>query len=307
MTTTSGAPESFQPQGPGSYQTGMPTGPHQPPAAPTKERNTIGLVALVVAILGFIFAVWEGAYLLGWILLPIAFILSLVALFAKGKPKRMAIAALIISIVGTVAGAVAFVSSAATAFDEAFTNETTVSEPAITEPLEEPAVAEAEDAEPQETGETAEEPASPDEPAATEQGTRENPAPLGATASSDDWDVTVNSFTADATAEIMAENQFNDAPEEGFVYALVNVTVQRLAAESGFPMEISVGYVTDGGNVVTAADAMAVAPESLSSFDELYEGAEVTGNVALMIPEGDAGTIRVSPGLFADDVFFATT
>ena len=40
---------------------GSPAGPVVPPKPP---RNTIGLIGLIVAILGFAFAVIEGAYLL---------------------------------------------------------------------------------------------------------------------------------------------------------------------------------------------------------------------------------------------------
>ncbi|QIK71968.1 hypothetical protein G7070_06440 [Propioniciclava coleopterorum] len=89
-----------------------------PPAKP--GRNTIGLIALIVAVLGFVFAVMEGAYILGWVLLPIGFILGLVGLFARDKPKLTAIAAVIVAIVGTVAGAIAFTSSMGRIVDEAF-------------------------------------------------------------------------------------------------------------------------------------------------------------------------------------------
>ncbi len=93
MSATPENPQPFQPQGPGSYQSGgnpppqqfqqgsgsypvggQPPGSQPPPIA-GKGRNTIAIVALVAAIVGFIFAVWEGAYLLGWVLLPIAFLL----------------------------------------------------------------------------------------------------------------------------------------------------------------------------------------------------------------------------------------
>ena len=119
-------PHQFQPQGPAAYASpqppppGGPVSPGEPGAKPAKVRNTIAIVALAAAIAGFVFAVVEGAYILGWVLLPIAFVLSLVALFQRDKPKKMALAALIIVIVGTVAGAIAFLSSAARVNDAAF-------------------------------------------------------------------------------------------------------------------------------------------------------------------------------------------
>ena len=79
----------------------------------------VGIISLVCAIVGFIFACIPGALIIGWILLPIAFILSLVSLFLKGKKKGTGVAGLIISIVGTLVGVLVFFAVVATAFDDA--------------------------------------------------------------------------------------------------------------------------------------------------------------------------------------------
>src|SRR5690606_26353760 len=102
-----------------------------PAPAAKKNRNTVAIVALAAAVLGFIFACIPGALILGWGLLPIAFILALVSLFLKGKGKGLGITALILSVVGTVVGVVVFFTVIATSFDEAFSGgETTITTPA---------------------------------------------------------------------------------------------------------------------------------------------------------------------------------
>lgn len=83
------------------------------------KPHVLGIIALAVAVLGFIFACIPGALIVGWILLPIAFVLAIVALFLKGR-KWPAIAALVTSIVGTIVGAVVFFAVVATSFEEAF-------------------------------------------------------------------------------------------------------------------------------------------------------------------------------------------
>ena len=280
----------FQPQGPGAYQSGgLPPQPLPPAGPPSRSRNTVAIVAFAAAVAGFVFAVWEGAYIVGWVLLPVAFVLAIVALVVKDKPRKMAVWALVISVIGTVAGGIAFMGSVGKAIDESFGGSTP------TVKASEPAAG------------TSDAPAEEKtEPAASEAGTRENPHPLGTTIASDEWEVTVNSFTPDATAAVLAENEFNDKPADGSAYSIVNVTLKRVAAEAGTPMEVDVSYVTAGGNVVTIADAFAVAPDALS-INELYEGASVTGNVVLMVPVGDAGVLRIRPGMFSDEVFFATS
>lgn len=286
---------SFAPQGQPAYSTTPAPGWEQhhpgPPQAKSK-RNVVAIAALAVAILAFLFSVIEGAYILGWILIPVALTLSIVALVQKFQPKKMAIAALIVSIVAGIAAPIAFLASAARAFNDSFGGtEVTAAPPGQSAP-----------AQPRATTTGAAEPTSRSGGA---QGTRTNPYPLGTEVSSKDWKVKVNSFEADATKQVLAENQFNDQPTSGNVYALANVTVTYVGQTSGTPMEVTVSYVTAAGNTVHTFDAMVVGPEPLSS-NELYAGASATGNVVLQIPRDDAGALRVRPGFLADEVFVAT-
>lgn len=80
-----------------------PSGPG--PAPEPSGPNVLGIVALVVAVVGFAFACIPFVQVVGWILLPVALVLAIVALFLEGR-KWPAIAALIVSIVGAIVGAV---------------------------------------------------------------------------------------------------------------------------------------------------------------------------------------------------------
>ena len=76
-------------------------GPGPEPSGP----SVLGIVALVVAVVGFVFACIPFVQVVGWILLPVALVLAVVALFLEGR-KWPAIAALVVSIVGAIVGAV---------------------------------------------------------------------------------------------------------------------------------------------------------------------------------------------------------
>lgn len=78
----------------------------QSAAAP--GRNSPALLAFVTSIVGFIFACIPGVMILGWVLLPIAFVLALVSLFLGGTGRRLGVAGLVISVVGTVVGVIVF-------------------------------------------------------------------------------------------------------------------------------------------------------------------------------------------------------
>lgn len=264
------------------------TNPDTPSNSRAAKIHPLSFVALAIAVVGFIFACIPGALIAGWVLLPIAFILSLVALFLQGK-KWPAITALVLSIVGTVVGVIVFTSVVSASFNDAFGGtETTVAPPADAD-------ASADEA-----------PAPDDAPEdAAAPGSRENPVPLGSLISGGEYDVTINSVNLNATDAVLAANQFNEAPAEGFAYAVVNATITYTGEESGFAAFVGIDYVTSTGEVITTADDFAVAPEPTIGLDEMYNGGTVTGNIVLSVPAGDSGLIRVRPGMVADDVFVA--
>lgn len=277
------------------------------------QRNILGIIALVVAIVGFIFACMPGALVVGWVLLPIAFVLALVGLLQRGKKRGSSITALIISIVGTVVGFIVFFAVVAGAFEESFGDDTSVSTPA------ESADADADGAADDDAGDDSgaagteeddsAESADDDEAAADgEQGTRENPYPLGSQISTSDWTVTVNSVDFDADQAIAAENTFNDAAEEGFTYIMVDVTAEYTGSDpQGDTPWVSLAYVSAEGNTFDEMDSMAVVPDSFDQGSTLYEGASESGNKALIVPDEDieSGVLSVSAGLFGDTVFVA--
>lgn len=77
-----------------------------PPSVPGPSGpSVLGIVALVIAALGFVFACIPFVQVVGWILLPVALVLAIVALFLEGR-KWPAITALVVSIVGAIVGAV---------------------------------------------------------------------------------------------------------------------------------------------------------------------------------------------------------
>lgn len=256
---------------------------------PAKKRNTLGIIALVVAILGAIMSVVPGAAIIGWILLPFGFIMGLVGLFASGKPKGSAIAAVIVSILGTIMAMAFFVTVIGDAFDSAFDDPVAVSR--------------------SDSGDTGGSGGSGGEVAAVagdsgdDVGTRDNPAAIGDVLGTGDWKVVVNSFTRNATDQVMAANMFNDLPPAGSQYALVNLTATYVGDESGYADFLSVSFVTDGGNVIRSFDNIAVTPEPLEG--ELYPGASATGNVSLAIPEVESGLLRLELSMFGGEVFVA--
>lgn len=288
-------PDYSGPAGPQSqygasgYQYGAPAygTPPFPGEQPAPRRNTVGIIALVVAVLGAIFSVVHGWAALGWILLPFGFILGIVGLFMSGRSKKTAIAAVIVSIVGTIMAMAFFVTVISDAVDEAFDGEdVSVSRSGSTD-----------------SDGSADAVAAESSTSGDEVGTRDNPAAIGDVLSAGDWEVVVNSFTRNATDQVMAANMFNDPPPAGSQYALVNITATYVGEGSGHADFLDSAFVTDAGNVIRAYDNPAVIPEPLEG--ELYKGASATGNIDFAIPEGESGLLRLELEMFGGEVFVA--
>ncbi|MBL5974811.1 MAG: hypothetical protein D3X82_13880 [Candidatus Leucobacter sulfamidivorax] len=143
---------------------------------------------------------------------------------------------------------------------------------------------------------------------AEEPGTRANPAPIGSTIEDGDWAVTVNSVNLNANDLIAAENQFNDAADEGYVYILVNITATYNGTNPDGELPwINVEYVTADGNTINGLEKLVVEPEAFDMASTLYQGASVTGNKAFHVPTATAGegTLAVRAGLGGTKVFVA--
>ncbi|MGI9822735.1 DUF308 domain-containing protein [Agromyces sp. Marseille-Q5079] len=276
-------PAADQPQQPAD-QSGL------TPAQEKKSRNVLGIVALALAAVGFIFACVPGALILGWVLLPIAFTLAIIAVCLKGKAKWQGFTAIVVSVIGTIVGIIVFSTVVATSFTNAF-GSTDVE------------IASGDDTSIVEEGEA---PVAEEEPAA-EVGTRENPAAIGSTIEGDDWTVVVNSVTPGATDAVLAANQFNEAPDAGTEYIVINYTATYTGddADGQMPAFVGLEYVTADGVTVDGLDKMVVAPDAIDSMSTLYTGASAAGNAAIQVPSPADGVIAVRPGMIADKVFVA--
>ncbi|TSI18895.1 hypothetical protein [Brevibacterium aurantiacum] len=245
----------------------------------------MGIIAFIIAVVGFIFACIPGALIMGWVLLPIAFLLAIISFFLKGG-KGLSIAALIVSVVGTIVAILVFFFVVASSFDEAFSDDVSAEAPA------EEVAAEAGGA----------------EDADADEGTRENPYAIGTKISSDAWDVTITNVTLDATDEVVAENEFNEKPDDGNQYMMIDVemTYTGDAPDGEMPMA-TFEYVSAGGNTFDGLDDMVVAPDALDTLEEMYNGATTSGAIAIQIPaeDAEAGVVAVNPDMFADKVYVA--
>ncbi|WP_141564306.1 DUF308 domain-containing protein [Mycolicibacterium palauense] len=252
-----------------------------PPLAAPPQRNVVGLIGLICAIVGFVFACVPGALIVGWVLLPIALILGIVGVFLSGKTKGTSIAAIIVSIVGFIVGAVVFFTIVGNAFSDAFHDS---------------------DLSPASSPSTGSQGSSTAQAAPPEGGSRDNPLPIGQPVSNEDWTVTLGQ-PVEAGDAVAAENQFNDPPKPGMEFWMVPVKATYTGKETGNPtFGIRVNFV--GSDNRTYGDSCGVVPSPISDIGDLYAGGTAEGNVCVAVPAGADGLWSVKTGFIGDPVFF---
>ena len=129
--------------------------------------------------------------------------------------------------------------------------------------------------------------------------TRDAPAPLGETVTTQEWEMTVTEVIRgeEAWKLLLAANQFNDPPDDGMEYVLVRVRVRLVAAQelaeyvNGYDMRASgsAGIIYEPRSLVEPEPRLDVA---------LYPGGIHEGWVALQIAAGEAGIMMVYESLF---------
>lgn len=263
-----------------------------PPVSPSPGKG-LAITALILGIVALLGVAIPILNVFSAILAIVGLILGVIAL-TRASSKGLPLSGTIVSAVALLLSLVfivVYISSFANVVNEVGNDTSVVEE----EPTEQEAQPE------------------PEEPAAPEVGTRENPAPLGTVIEVTEfgevvYELTMGPSTLDATAAVLAENMFNEAPPAGFQYALVPVTVTYVGSESATPwFDLSIEFVSAAGTTHTESDSFAVGPApSFIDINELFPGGTGTGNIVILIPSENAaaGTWAVST-IFGDPFFFA--
>lgn len=295
----------------------VPAGATPPPsyAAPTATAGSVpgrgmAIAALVLGILAFLGFWIPFLNIVSLIMAIVGLILGIVALRKYVAGKGLPLSAVIVNAIAAFLS-LAFVILYAVGFSAFLTEfEREINSlPGAIETSEPAAPTEA--------------PANPDTdsdadtdagaPTGDEPGTRDNPLPLGTTVvlselGTDTWEVSLGQPQLNATDAVLAADEFNEVPPEGFQYAVVPMTVTYVGTESASPwFSIELDFVSAAGTTHTEYDTFVFGPEPVfSDIGELFPGGTASGNWTILIPTADAaqGTWRVG-SLFADGgVFF---
>jgi hypothetical protein len=134
---------------------------------------------------------------------------------------------------------------------------------------------------------------------------RMNPTPVGETVDlGDGWSITVLGFDSDATSSLLAANEFNDPPPDGFVYSFVDYELRYDGTEdSQNAITVDVGLVGDSN--VSADDFCLISdvPNEIERYTDLFVGGAISGNQCFVADRTDLDSLVLYAGVgFGDDI-----
>lgn len=156
-----------------------------------------------------------------------------------------------------------------------------------------------------------------DEASAAKPGTRANPFPTstaGKHSADSVWTFSIGETNTDAWPEILATNEYNEAPTEGNGYITVPVTVQvddvAAVVDGADPAaSFDISYVTVSGNTYDSFTCSAVLPDpgELYNVGVMYGGAQAGFVGCAQVPTADipGGVWVVASTMARDSAFFA--
>jgi hypothetical protein len=144
------------------------------------------------------------------------------------------------------------------------------------------------------------------QPGAASTPSRVSPTPVGTGADvGEGWTLTVAGPVSDITDAVMAENEFNDPPPDGFRFMGVDVVYAYGGSGAGSPFEITTRAV-DRSNLSLSSDC-GVTPGQIDISNDIFSGGSVTGTVCFVAPTGSSGLVLyATAGFGGKPVMFAT-
>ncbi len=115
------------------------------------------------------------------------------------------------------------------------------------------------------------------------------------------WRVAVLGVTPDATGMVLAENQFNEPPDDGRQFFMAMTSVENTSDEPEyFPGGVLFRVVNDAGREYTTFDDYCgVVPDSFS-YEDIPAGEVVTGNFCWSVLKEDADALILHSTPFLD-------
>ena len=125
-------------------------------------------------------------------------------------------------------------------------------------------------------------------------GTRDQPVPAGEVANiGGGWRLQVLAVTPDATAEVLAYNEFNEPPPAGSTFTMVKVALGYFGkddpASAFMPTIIAVG----SANIELPAECGSL-PDSIDIFTSVFAGGVLIGNLCFVTSPADFPSLQIA-------------
>jgi hypothetical protein len=133
------------------------------------------------------------------------------------------------------------------------------------------------------------------------------PTPIGTAADiGEGWTLAVNEPASDITDAVLAENDFNAPPPDGFRFVGINVTYTYNGEGSASAFSVTANAVSDSN--LTLDTQCGVTPDSIDLTQDIFPDGSVSGSLCFVVPAADSNLILYATANFLGaNVMFATS
>ncbi|WP_405375163.1 MULTISPECIES: hypothetical protein [unclassified Microbacterium] len=250
--------------------------PSSVPSGPV-TRNILGVVGLAIAAVGTILGCIPGIQFLGWLLLPVGFILGLIGVFQKNKTKWESITAMVVAVVGSMISAiiavVLFFATVSSSIADNPWSDGYPDSPATAAPIDPPAAAEV--------------------------------MPFSTPIAGDQWEVRLDNLTTDAEALVTEASPINVPAPAGEQWIILDLTATYVGTGDTVSGLVQVEYVTADGTGIFSWENFTAGIEPMFGLKSVGPGESDSGKLVFLVPDSLDGTFRVTPGVLANPVELA--
>jgi hypothetical protein len=145
------------------------------------------------------------------------------------------------------------------------------------------------------------------QPGASSTPGRLSPTPIGVAGDiGEGWSLTVNAPATDITDAVLADNEFNAPPPDGFRFVGVNVTYAYSGEGSASGFSVSANAVGDDN--LSLSNQCGITPDAIDLTADLFSGGTVSGGLCFVVPADSPNLVLYATADFlGTNAMFATS
>ena len=110
----------------------------------------------------------------------------------------------------------------------------------------------------------------------------------------DNWELEIQEVVLDATEDVLAENMFNDPPEDGYQFLMIAVKITYLGEDRDNMLSNDIQLIGDKNVAYNEySNSCGVIPNDIDSLASVFTNGYLEGNICFSVPSEDIHNLKI--------------